>query len=216
MRKEEFEAGKEQIKNSLMGYRDLITNSDKDKYLIMDYADDVSIFVRIEDMKNDVDQAIREFNDREVYIGQTARNLDTTPREELSSAFDNDELDLNKKLKSIIARHSEYFTTNRTVAMVEHELSKSGIITYIDYILFLLNNITPIDALNVQRPFTVDELIRIDKVKQTETTSRDYYVKEYEKYHDSVEEALLNIDVYFIYNEIITVLQSAIKMTLFQ
>ena len=215
MRKEEFEASKERVKNSLIGYRDLITSSDKNEYLIMDYADDISIFVRIEDMKNDVDQAIREFNDREVYIGQTARNLDITPREELADAFVNDDTNLNAKLASIIARHSEYFSTNHTVAMINHELSKAGIITYIDYILFLLNNILPIETLNVQRPFSLEELGRIDRVNQIETISKNHYVEEYEKYHSDIDEVLLNIDVYFIYNEIITILNAAINKTLF-
>ena len=78
-----------------------------------------------------------------------------------------------------------------------------------------MNNILPIETLNVQRPFSLEELGRIDRVNQIETISKNHYVEEYEKYHSDIEEVLLNIDVYFIYNEIITILNAAINKTLF-
>ena len=95
--KNEFDSKAAQLESKLNGYKTLILSSDEDEYKIVDSVSDVSVFVKIDKFRNELDAAIREFNEETRSINQAVVNMEVKDTVVLIDKFktvDDTKLDL--------------------------------------------------------------------------------------------------------------------------
>ena len=95
--KNEFDSKAAQLESKLNGYKTLILSSDEDEYKIVDSVSDVSVFVKIDNFRNELDAAIREFNEETRSINQAIVNMEVKDTVVLIDKFktvDDTKLDL--------------------------------------------------------------------------------------------------------------------------
>ena len=123
--KNEFDSKAAQLESKLNGYKTLILSSDEDEYKIVDSVSDVSVFVKIDKFRNELDVAIREFNEETRSINQAIVNMEVKDTIVLIDKFktvDDTKLDLKSISDKNKYEIDEYIASG---ALVEHTLDVS-------------------------------------------------------------------------------------------
>lgn len=209
--KNEFDSKATQLESKLNGYKTLILSSDEDEYKIVDSVSDVSVFVKIDKFRNELDVAIREFNEETRSINQAIVNMEVKDTIVLIDKFKTAD-DTKLDLKSISDKNKyeidEYIASG---ALVEHTLDKDGIIIYLDYISNIIKNVTPIIVnINLDEEVSIEQKIKLDTLDVSET-DKQFIMDEYKLYYEHIKDIILNIDVLSIYDSILDIIDSAIE-----
>ncbi len=209
--KNEFDSKAAQLESKLNGYKTLILSSDEDEYKIVDSVSDVSVFVKIDKFRNELDAAIREFNEETRSINQAVVNMEVKDTIVLIDKFKTAD-DTKLDLKSISDKNKyeidEYIASG---ALVEHTLDKDGIIIYLDYISNIIKNATPIIVnINLDEEISIEQKIKLDTLDVSET-DKQFIMDEYKLYYEHIKDIILNIDVLSIYDSILDIIDSAIE-----
>lgn len=209
--KNEFDSKAAQLESKLNGYKTLILSSDEDEYKIVDSVSDVSVFVKIDKFRNELDVAIREFNEETRSINQAIVNMEVKDTIVLIDKFKTAD-DTKLDLKSISDKNKyeidEYIASG---ALVEHTLDKDGIIIYLDYISNIIKNATPIIVnINLDEEVSIEQKIKLDTLDVSET-DKQFIMDEYKLYYEHIKDIILNIDVLSIYDSILDIIDSAIE-----
>jgi hypothetical protein len=209
--KNEFDSKAAQLESKLNGYKTLILSSDEDEYKIVDSVSDVSVFVKIDNFRNELDAAIREFNEETRSINQAVVNMEVKDTVVLIDKFktvDDTKLDLKSISDKNKYEIDEYIASG---ALVEHTLDKDGIIIYLDYISNIIKNATPIIVnINLDEEISIDQKIKLDTLDVSET-DKQFIMDEYKLYYEHIKDIILNIDVLSIYDSILDIIDSAIE-----
>ena len=162
--KNEFDSKAAQLESKLNGYKTLILSSDEDEYKIVDSVSDVSVFVKIDKFRNELDVAIREFNEETRSINQAIVNMEVKDTIVLIDKFktvDDTKLDLKSISDKNKYEIDEYIASG---ALVEHTLDKDGIIIYLDYISNIIKNASPIIVnINLDEEISKYRVSKIEK-----------------------------------------------------
>ena len=209
--KNEFDSKAAQLESKLNGYKTLILSSDEDEYKIVDSVSDVSVFVKIDKFRNELDAAIREFNEETRSINQAIVNMEVKDTIVLIDKFktlDDTKLDLKSISDKNKYEIDEYIASG---ALVEHTLDKDGIIIYLDYISNIIKNTTPIIVnINLDEEISIEQKIKLDTLDVSET-DKQFIMDEYKLYYEHINDIILNIDVLSIYDSILDIIDSAIE-----
>lgn len=209
--KNEFDSKAAQLESKLNGYKTLILSSDEDEYKIVDSVSDVSVFVKIDNFRNELDAAIREFNEETRSINQAVVNMEVKDTVVLIDKFktvDDTKLDLKSISDKNKYEIDEYIASG---ALVEHTLDKDGIIIYLDYISNIIKNATPIIVnINLDEEISIEQKIKLDTLDVSET-DKQFIMDEYKLYYEHINDIILNIDVLSIYDSILDIIDSAIE-----
>ena len=209
--KNEFDSKAAQLESKLNGYKTLILSSDEDEYKIVDSVSDVSVFVKIDKFRNEVDAAIREFNEETRSINQAIVNMEVKDTIVLIDKFktvDDTKLDLKSISDKNKYEIDEYIASG---ALVEHTLDKDGIIIYLDYISRCIFNASPITVnINLDEEISIEQKIKLDTLDVSET-DKQFIMDEYKLYYEHIKDIILNIDVLSIYDSILDIIDSAIE-----
>ena len=209
--KNEFDSKVAQLESKLNGYKTLILSSDEDEYKIVDSVSDVSVFVKIDKFRNEVDAAIREFNEETRSINQAIVNMEVKDTIVLIDKFktvDDTKLDLKSISDKNKYEIDEYIASG---ALVEHTLDKDGIIIYLDYISRCIFNASPITVnINLDEEISIEQKIKLDTLDVSET-DKQFIMDEYKLYYEHIKDIILNIDVLSIYDSILDIIDSAIE-----
>lgn len=209
--KNEFDSKAAQLESKLNGYKTLILSSDEDEYKIVDSISDVSVFVKIDKFRNELDAAIREFNEETRSINQALVNMEVKDTVVLIDKFktvDDTKLDLKSISDKNKYEIDEYIASG---ALVEHTLDKDGIIIYLDYISNTIKNATPIIVnINLDEEISTEQKIKLDTLDVSET-DKQFIMDEYKLYYEHIKDIILNIDVLSIYDSILDIIDSAIE-----
>ena len=210
--KNEFDSKVAQLESKLNGYKTLILSSDEDEYKIVDSVSDVSVFVKIDKFRNEVDAAIREFNEETRSINQAIVNMEVKDTIVLIDKFktvDDPKLDLKSISDKNKYEIDEYIASG---ALVEHTLDKDGIIIYLDYISrCIFNNATPVIVnINLDEEISIEQKIKLDTLDVSET-DKQFIMDEYKLYYEHIKDIILNIDVLSIYDSILDIIDSSIE-----
>ena len=210
--KNEFDSKAAQLESKLNGYKTLILSSDEDEYKIVDSVSDVSVFVKIDKFRNEIDAAIREFNEETRSINQAIVNMEVKDTVVLIDKFktvDDTKLDLKSISDKNKYEIDEYIASG---ALVEHTLDKDGIIIYLDYISrCIFNNATPVIVnINLDEEISIEQKIKLDTLDVSET-DKQFIMDEYKLYYEHIKDIILNIDVLSIYDSILDIIDSAIE-----
>ncbi len=209
--KNEFDSKAAQLESKLNGYKTLILSSDEDEYKIVDSVSDVSVFVKIDNFRNELDAAIREFNEETRSINQAVVNMEVKDTVVLIDKFktvDDTKLDLKSISDKNKYEIDEYIASG---ALVEHTLDKDGIIIYLDYISNIIKNATPIIVnINLDEEISIEQKIKLDTLDVSET-DKQFIMDEYKLYYEHIKDIILNIDVLSIYDSILDIIDSAIE-----
>ena len=209
--KNEFDSKAAQLESKLNGYKTLILSSDEDEYKIVDSVSDVSVFVKIDNFRNELDVAIREFNEETRSINQAIVNMEVKDTVVLIDKFktvDDTKLDLKSISDKNKYEIDEYIASG---ALVEHTLDKDGIIIYLDYISNIIKNVTPIIVnINLDEEVSIEQKIKLDTLDVSET-DKQFIMDEYKLYYEHIKDIILNIDVLSIYDSILDIIDSAIE-----
>lgn len=210
--KNEFDSKAAQLESKLNGYKTLILSSDEDEYKIVDSVSDVSVFVKIDKFRNEIDVAIREFNEETRSINQAIVNMEVKDTIVLIDKFktvDDTKLDLKSISDKNKYEIDEYIASG---ALVEHTLDKDGIIIYLDYISrCIFNNVTPVTVnINLDEEISIEQKIKLDTLDVSET-DKQFIMDEYKLYYEHIKDIILNIDVLSIYDSILDIIDSAIE-----
>lgn len=209
--KNEFDSKAAQLESKLNGYKTLILSSDEDEYKIVDSVSDVSVFVKIDKFRNELDAAIREFNEETRSINQAIVNMEVKDTVVLIDKFktvDDTKLDLKSISDKNKYEIDEYIASG---ALVEHTLDKDGIIIYLDYISNIIKNATPITVnINLDEEISIEQKIKLDTLDVSET-DKQFIMDEYKLYYEHIKDIILNIDVLSIYDSILDIIDSAIE-----
>ena len=209
--KNEFDSKAAQLESKLNGYKTLILSSDEDEYKIVDSVSDVSVFVKIDKFRNELDAAIREFNEETRSINQAIVNMEVKDTVVLIDKFkivDDTKLDLKSISDKNKYEIDEYIASG---ALVEHTLDKDGIIIYLDYISNIIKNVTPIIVnINLDEEISIEQKIKLDTLDVSET-DKQFIMDEYKLYYEHIKDIILNIDVLSIYDSILDIIDSAIE-----
>ena len=209
--KNEFDSKVAQLESKLNGYKTLILSSDEDEYKIVDSVSDVSVFVKIDKFRNELDAAIREFNEETRSINQAVVNMEVKDTVVLIDKFktvDDTKLDLKSISDKNKYEIDEYIASG---ALVEHTLDKDGIIIYLDYISNIIKNVTPITVnINLDEEISIEQKIKLDTLDVSET-DKQFIMDEYKLYYEHIKDIILNIDVLSIYDSILDIIDSAIE-----
>lgn len=210
--KNEFDSKVAQLESKLNGYKTLILSSDEDEYKIVDSVSDVSVFVKIDKFRNEIDVAIREFNEETRSINQAIVNMEVKDTIVLIDKFktvDDTKLDLKSISDKNKYEIDEYIASG---ALVEHTLDKDGIIIYLDYISrCIFNNATPVTVnINLDEEISIEQKIKLDTLNVSET-DKQFIMDEYKLYYEHIKDIILNIDVLSIYDSILDIIDSAIE-----
>ena len=209
--KNEFDSKAAQLESKLNGYKTLILSSDEDEYKIVDSVSDVSVFVKIDKFKNELDAAIREFNEETRSINQAIVNMEVKDTIVLIDKFktvDDTKLDLKSISDKNKYEIDEYIASG---ALVEHTLDKDGIIIYLDYISNIIKNASPIIVnINLDEEISIEQKIKLDTLDVSET-DKQFIMDEYKLYYEHIKDIILNIDVLSIYDSILDIIDSAIE-----
>lgn len=210
--KNEFDSKVAQLESKLHGYKTLILSSDEDEYKIVDSVSDVSVFVKIDKFRNEIDAAIREFNEETRSINQAIVNMEVKDTIVLIDKFktvDDTKLDLKSISDKNKYEIDEYIASG---ALVEHTLDKDGIIIYLDYISrCIFNNATPVTVnINLDEEISIEQKIKLDTLNVSET-DKQFIMDEYKLYYEHIKDIILNIDVLSIYDSILDIIDSAIE-----
>lgn len=209
--KNEFDSKAAQLESKLNGYKTLILSSDEDEYKIVDSVSDVSVFVKIDNFRNELDAAIREFNKETSSINQAVVNMEVKDTVVLIDKFktvDDTKLDLKSISDKNKYEIDEYIASG---ALVEHTLDKDGIIIYLDYISNIIKNATPIIVnINLDEEISIEQKIKLDTLDVSET-DKQFIMDEYKLYYEHIKDIILNIDVLSIYDSILDIIDSAIE-----
>ena len=209
--KNEFDSKAAQLESKLNGYKTLILSSDEDEYKIVDSVSDVSVFVKIDNFRNELDAAIREFNEETRSINQAVVNMEVKDTVVLIDKFktvDDTKLDLKSISDKNKYEIDEYIASG---ALVEHTLDKDGIIIYLDYISNIIKNATPITVnINLDEEISIEQKIKLDTLDVSET-DKQFIMDEYKLYYEHIKDIILNIDVLSIYDSILDIIDSAIE-----
>ena len=210
--KNELDSKVAQLESKLNGYKTLILSSDEDEYKIVDSVSDVSVFVKIDKFRNEIDAAIREFNEETRSINQAIVNMkvkDTIVLIDKFKTVDDTKLDLKSISDKNKYEIDEYIASG---ALVEHTLDKDGIIIYLDYISrCIFNNATPVTVnINLDEEISIEQKIKLDTLNVSET-DKQFNMDEYKLYYEHIKDIILNIDVLSIYDSILDIIDSAIE-----
>ncbi len=209
--KNEFDSKAAQLESKLNGYKTLILSSDEDEYKIVDSVSDVSVFVKIDKFRNELDAAIREFNEETRSINQAIVNMEVKDTIVLIDKFktvDDTKLDLKSISDKNKYEIDEYIASG---ALVEHTLDKDGIIIYLDYISNIIKNVTPITVnINLDEEISIEQKIKLDTLDVSET-DKQFIMDEYKLYYEHIKDIILNIDVLSIYDSVLDIFDSAIE-----
>lgn len=209
--KNEFDSKAAQLESKLNGYKTLILSSDEDEYKIVDSVSDVSVFVKIDKFRNELDAAIREFNEETRSITQAIVNMEVKDTIVLIDKFktvDDTKLDLKSISDKNKYEIDEYIASG---ALVEHTLDKDGIIIYLDYISNIIKNASPIIVnINLDEEISIEQKIKLDTLDVSET-DKQFIMDEYKLYYEHIKDIILNIDVLSIYDSILDIIDSAIE-----
>ena len=209
--KNEFDSKAAQLESKLNGYKTLILSSDADEYKIVDSVSDVSVFVKIDKFRNELDAAIREFNEETRSINQAIVNMEVKDTIVLIDKFktvDDTKLDLKSISDKNKYEIDEYIASG---ALVEHTLDKDGIIIYLDYISNIIKNASPIIVnINLDEEISIEQKIKLDTLDVSET-DKQFIMDEYKLYYEHIKDIILNIDVLSIYDSILDIIDSAIE-----
>ena len=209
--KNEFDSKAAQLESKLNGYKTLILSSDEDEYKIVDSVSDVSVFVKIDKFRNELDAAIREFNEETRSINQAIVNMEVKDTIVLIDKFktvDDTKLDLKSISDKNKYEIDEYIASG---ALVEHTLDKDGIIIYLDYISNIIKNASPIIVnINLDEEISIEQKIKLDTLDVSET-DKQFIMDEYKLYYEHINDIILNIDVLSIYDSILDIIDSAIE-----
>ena len=209
--KNEFDSKAAQLESKLNGYKTLILSSDEDEYKIVDSVSDVSVFVKIDNFRNELDVAIREFNEETRSINQAIVNMEVKDTIVLIDKFktvDDTKLDLKSISDKNKYEIDEYIASG---ALVEHTLDKDGIIIYLDYISRCIFNASPITVnINLDEEISIEQKIKLDTLDVSET-DKQFIMDEYKLYYEHIKDIILNIDVLSIYDSILDIIDSAIE-----
>ena len=209
--KNEFDSKAAQLESKLNGYKTLILSSDEDEYKIVDSVSDVSVFVKIDKFRNELDAAIREFNEETRSINQAIVNMEVKDTVVLIDKFktvDDTKLDLKSISDKNKYEIDEYIASG---ALVEHTLDKDGIIIYLDYISRCIFNASPIIVhINLDEEISIEQKIKLDTLDVSET-DKQFIMDEYKLYYEHIKDIILNIDVLSIYDSILDIIDSAIE-----
>ena len=209
--KNEFDSKAAQLESKLNGYKTLILSSDEDEYKIVDSVSDVSVFVKIDKFRNELDAAIREFNEETRSINQAIVNMEVKDTIVLIDKFktvDDTKLDLKSISDKNKYEIDEYIASG---ALVEHTLDKDGIIIYLDYISRCIFNASPIIVnINLDEEISIEQKIKLDTLDVSET-DKQFIMDEYKLYYEHIKDIILNIDVLSIYDSILDIIDSAIE-----
>ena len=209
--KNEFDSKAAQLESKLNGYKTLILSSDEDEYKIVDSVSDVSVFVKIDKFRNEIDVAIREFNEETRSINQANVNMEVKDTIVLIDKFktvDDTKLDLKSISDKNKYEIDEYIASG---ALVEHTLDKDGIIIYLDYISNIIKNASPIIVnINLDEEISIEQKIKLDTLDVSET-DKQFIMDEYKLYYEHIKDIILNIDVLSIYDSILDIIDSAIE-----
>ena len=209
--KNEFDSKAAQLESKLNGYKTLILSSDEDEYKIVDSVSGVSVFVKIDKFRNELDAAIREFNEETRSINQAIVNMEVKDTVVLIDKFktvDDTKLDLKSISDKNKYEIDEYIASG---ALVEHTLDKDGIIIYLDYISNIIKNVTPITVnINLDEEISIEQKIKLDTLDVSET-DKQFIMDEYKLYYEHIKDIILNIDVLSIYDSILDIIDSAIE-----
>lgn len=209
--KNEFDSKAAQLESKLNGYKTLILSSDEDEYKIVDSVSDVSVFVKIDKFRNELDAAIREFNEETRSINQAIVNMEVKDTIVLIDKFktvDDTKLDLKSISDKNKYEIDEYIASG---ALVEHTLDKDGIIIYLDYISRCIFNASPITVnINLDEEISIEQKIKLDTLDVSET-DKQFIMDEYKLYYEHIKDIILNIDVLSIYDSILDIIDSAIE-----
>ena len=209
--KNEFDSKVAQLESKLNGYKTLILSSDEDEYKIVDSVSDVSVFVKIDKFRNELDAAIREFNEETRSINQAVVNMEVKDTVVLIDKFktvDDTKLDLKSISDKNKYEIDEYIASG---ALVEHTLDKDGIIIYLDYISNIIKNASPIIVnINLDEEISIEQKIKLDTLDVSET-DKQFIMDEYKLYYEHIKDIILNIDVLSIYDSILDIIDSAIE-----
>ena len=209
--KNEFDSKAAQLESKLNGYKTLILSSDEDEYKIVDSVSDVSVFVKIDNFRNELDVAIREFNEETRSINQAIVNMEVKDTIVLIDKFktvDDTKLDLKSISDKNKYEIDEYIASG---ALVEHTLDKDGIIIYLDYISNIIKNASPIIVnINLDEEISIEQKIKLDTLDVSET-DKQFIMDEYKLYYEHIKDIILNIDVLSIYDSILDIIDSAIE-----
>ncbi len=209
--KNEFDSKAAQLESKLNGYKTLILSSDEDEYKIVDSVSDVSVFVKIDKFRNELDAAIREFNEETRSINQAIVNMEVKDTVVLIDKFktvDDTKLDLKSISDKNKYEIDEYIASG---ALVEHTLDKDGIIIYLDYISNIIKNASPIIVnINLDEEISIEQKIKLDTLDVSET-DKQFIMDEYKLYYEHIKDIILNIDVLSIYDSILDIIDSAIE-----
>jgi hypothetical protein len=209
--KNEFDSKAAQLESKLNGYKTLILSSDEDEYKIVDSVSDVSVFVKIDKFRNELDAAIREFNEETRSINQAIVNMEVKDTIVLIDKFktvDDTKLDLKSISDKNKYEIDEYIASG---ALVEHTLDKDGIIIYLDYISNIIKNVTPIIVnINLDEEISIEQKIKLDTLDVSET-EKQFIMDEYKLYYEHIKDIILNIDVLSIYDSVLDIIDSAIE-----
>lgn len=209
--KNEFDSKAAQLESKLNGYKTLILSSDEDEYKIVDSVSDVSVFVKIDKFRNELDAAIREFNEETRSINQAIVNMEVKDTIVLIDKFktvDDTKLDLKSISDKNKYEIDEYIASG---ALVEHTLDKDGIIIYLDYISNIIKNASPIIVnINLDEEISIEQKIKLDTLDVPET-DKQFIMDEYKLYYEHIKDIILNIDVLSIYDSILDIIDSAIE-----
>lgn len=209
--KNEFDSKAAQLESKLNGYKTLILYSDEDEYKIVDSVSDVSVFVKIDKFRNELDAAIREFNEETRSINQAIVNMEVKDTVVLIDKFktvDDTKLDLKSISDKNKYEIDEYIASG---ALVEHTLDKDGIIIYLDYISNIIKNASPIIVnINLDEEISIEQKIKLDTLDVSET-DKQFIMDEYKLYYEHIKDIILNIDVLSIYDSILDIIDSAIE-----
>lgn len=209
--KNEFDSKAAQLESKLNGYKTLILSSDEDEYKIVDSVSDVSVFVKIDNFRNELDAAIREFNEETRSINQAVVNMEVKDTVVLIDKFktvDDTKLDLKSISDKNKYEIDEYIASG---ALVEHTLDKDGIIIYLDYISNIIKNATPIIVnINLDEEISIEQKIKLDTLDVSET-DKQFIMDEYKLYYEHIKDIILNTDVLSIYDSILDIIDSAIE-----
>ena len=209
--KNEFDSKAAQLESKLNGYKTLILSSDEDEYKIVDSVSDVSVFVKIDKFRNELDAAIREFNEETRSINQAIVNMEVKDTIVLIDKFktvDDTKLDLKSISDKNKYEIDEYIASG---ALVEHTLDKDGIIIYLDYISNIIKNASPITVnINLDEEISIEQKIKLDTLDVSET-DKQFIMDEYKLYYEHIKDIILNIDVLSIYDSILDIIDSAIE-----
>lgn len=209
--KNEFDSKAAQLESKLNGYKTLILSSDEDEYKIVDSVSDVSVFVKIDKFRNELDAAIREFNEETRSINQAIVNMEVKDTIVLIDKFktvDDTKLDLKSISDKNKYEIDEYIASG---ALVEHTLDKDGVIIYLDYISRCIFNASPITVnINLDEEISIEQKIKLDTLDVSET-DKQFIMDEYKLYYEHIKDIILNIDVLSIYDSILDIIDSAIE-----